>query len=134
MTDEGPFIKGHPMFERLHTAVKPLLEPWKCVGTTYEGPDTYGGFWFGIKDGMTRQEQKSAIEAIRGLMNEAAGYPAMAKPEWHERYSQDNPYTCPAICLCLMPRAMAERAAAHGGDPMAAALANLREMGVEVRL
>lgn len=122
------------MYATLYAAASDLIEPWKTCGKTYEGPDKYGCFWIGQSGLPTKEEEMRAAEAIRARMNEAAGYPAIAAPEWHSRQSDDNPFTCDAIALCLMPRAMAERAAKYGGNPMAAALANLREMGVEVRL
>jgi hypothetical protein len=131
---EGPFLKGHPLYDTLYAATKDLIAPWKTCGKVYERDDRYGGFWIANSGLPTQEEEMRAAETIRARMNEAAGYSAIAKPEWHDKYSEDNPYTCPAILLCLMSRSVAERAARYGGDPMAAALARCREAGIEVKL
>jgi hypothetical protein len=134
---EGPFIKGHPIYLDLYTLAKDLFEPFVGVSRVYESYDTYGGFWITYgKAANTKVDAIRAMDAataIRKLMNAHVGFSIIAKPQFYEANSDSNPYTSDAVCLCLVPKRIADRNEKCDGDAMIGALAACVDAGIEIR-
>ena len=67
-------------------------------------------------------------------MNKSAGFSLIAKPCYRLHEDDDNVYAADAVCLCLLPKVVADRADNYNGDPMISALVECVEAGVQVRL
>lgn len=133
--EEGPFINGHPIYVDLYNVSKDLFASFKGVSRIYEGYDTYGGFWatYGGKD--TKEDAIRIMEdanKIRKRMNDHVGFSIVAKPEFSKADNSANPYTNDAICLCLVPKSIADRNENCGGDAMVGALLACAEAEIKI--
>lgn len=152
--EEGPFFRGHEVYQTCYEVARNLFDKFEGIGRTYETGDKYGGFWITklsspcqntISDtdkvccgsrcsSCNKSEMMRVALEIQACVNTHFGFPIIAKPDFHQGRSDDNPYVSDAIMLCLLPKSVALRAANYGGDPMAAALRACVDAGIEVRL
>ena len=113
--EEGPFVKGHELFA--------LIQNSGCMGVTYETDDQYAAIWF---------KSMTDAAAFRKCTNERVGWSIISKPEALSAESESNPFACDAVCVCPLPKRIADRNEKYGGNAMAAALDACRQAGIQI--
>ena len=119
--DKGPFVKGHYVFDIIKEICCDLKE---FMGITYETGDSYSGVWF---------RNTEAAENIRKTVNERVGWSIISKPCDYDKYDDDNPFTCDAVCVGTVPKDISDRNDKYNGDAMIGALMECAEMGVQIK-
>lgn len=122
--EQGPFEKDHELFALIRSGSFDEHRQ-ECMGFTYETPDKYAAIWF---------KSVASATAFRDAMNKHMGWSIISKPDMLSSNSDLNPFTCDAVCVCPLPKDIADRNDKYGGDAMAAALDVCRQAGIEVRI
>jgi hypothetical protein len=126
---EGPFIRGHSIYSELYSVAEDLFHSsFNGTSTTYETNDCYGAFW--VTHNLDTTRAIELANKIRERINRYVGYSIIAKPESHEAESDSNPYNHNAVCLCLLPKHIADQSDRYGGDAMTAALSACVDSGI----
>lgn len=120
--ETGPFTKEHAIFVIVRDIGKEIDG---LMGFTYENDDSYSGIWF---------ENMEGAKIMRKTVNERIGWSILAKPEAQDEYNDGNPFTCDVVCVCVVPKDVADRNGQYDGDAMTGALMACVKLGIKVRI